>query len=211
MNNWSHNKNELQTESSQELFSCLWCDADSSVCESISCFSGFLRCSFWYFQLSQDFSPLVTCFCTTSVSKPEIWSSRVASGREVTCRGNRLKMAEERWTASTLSTAPAFSGQLVVLSARKEVKCRCVSCLLWPLPPTCTPAHLFPLPQQLCSVCSTYSGCRPGPSYSLPDCLLCLLLIVQPSQGSPLLDVCPFFLSGVDLLLFPVSQLKLNF
>lgn len=87
MNNWSRNKNELQTESSQELFSCLWCDADSSVCESISCFSGFLRCSFWYFQLSQDFSPLVTCFCTTSVSKPEIWSSRVASGREVTCRG----------------------------------------------------------------------------------------------------------------------------
>lgn len=87
MNNWSRNKNELQTESSQELFSCLWCDAHSSVCESISCFSGFLRCSFWYFQLSQDFSPLVTCFCTTSVSKPEIWSSRVASGREVTCRG----------------------------------------------------------------------------------------------------------------------------
>ena len=124
------------------------CDTDFSVCKSISCCSGLLHCSFWYFQLSQDFS----CFCTTCVSKPEIWSSRVAAGREVTCRKkNGLKMAEEPWTASTLPTGQAFSGDLVVLSAGDEVNVsqRFLSAVTspytsWPLPPTCTPV---PSPQ----------------------------------------------------------------
>lgn len=188
MNNWSRNKNELQTESSQELVSCLWCDTDSSVCKSISCFSGLLLCSFWYFQLSQDFSSLVTCVCTTSVSKPEIWSSRVASGREVTCR---KKWAQNGGGALDGLRAVDWAGvrrrpRRALCEERGEVWLRFRIFLSavtspytsWPLPPTCTPV---PTPQQLCSVYSTYRGCRPGPGYSLPDCLLCLLLIVQPS------------------------------
>ena len=123
------------------------CDTDFSVCKSISCCSGLLHCSFWYFQLSQDFS----CFCTTCVSKPEIWSSRVAAGREVTCR----KKMGSKWQRSLGQPPRCRLGRRSVETSSCSLQgtrwmCRSVSCLLWLLHIRADlsrpPAHLFPPP-----------------------------------------------------------------